>query len=74
MDPKYLNKLGANEYGKTKWNRLSDKEKQIKITTEMFKDINFDERLELTGFKSFMTNFLPLSIMHEFLMVFLLEG
>jgi hypothetical protein len=38
-------------------------------------DIRFDfTRFVDSGFKSFMTNYLPLSIMHEFLMVFLLEG
>ena len=38
-------------------------------------DIRFDfTRFVDSGFKSFMTNYLPLSIMHEFMMVFLLEG
>lgn len=52
LDDKYINKFGYNEYGKTRWNRLSDEEKKTKIT-KILKACNYNERMQLCGFTSF---------------------
>jgi hypothetical protein len=52
LDEKHLNKFGCNEYGKSKWNMMSQEAKQSKIG-ELFKDFNYEDRLDMTGFKQF---------------------
>jgi predicted GTPase len=60
LDEKHLNKFGANEYGKSKWNVMSYEEKQSRVS-ELFKDFNYDDRITMTGFKQFK------SVMQELL-------
>jgi hypothetical protein len=52
LDEKHLNKFGANEYGKSKWNAKSYEEKRSLIA-ELFKDFNYENRMEITGFNQF---------------------
>jgi len=52
LDEKHLNKFGANEYGKSKWNVMSQEEKQSRVA-ELFKDFDYDDRITMTGFKQF---------------------
>jgi len=52
LDEKHLNKFGANEYGKSKWNVMSQEDKQSRVA-ELFKDFNYDDRITMTGFKQF---------------------
>ena len=49
IEPKYVNKFGCNEYGKSRWNRLKDKDKKRKIK-ELMEGMDINETLELTGF------------------------
>ena len=60
LDEKHLNKFGANEYGKSKWNVMSQEDKQSRVA-ELFKDFNYDDRITMTGFKQFK------SVMQEIL-------
>jgi len=60
LDEKHLNKFGANEYGKSKWNVMSYEDKQSRVA-ELFKDFNYDDRITMTGFKQFK------SVMQEIL-------
>ena len=60
LDLKHLNKFGANEYGKSKWNVMSPNEKQARVS-ELFKDFNYEDRIAMTGFKRFK------SVMQEIL-------
>ena len=54
LDIKYLNKFGYNEYGKTRWNKLTEKKKRSKIR-ELLDDPDNDinETLTTTGFTGF---------------------
>ena len=52
LDEKHLNKFGANEYGKSKWNVMSQEDKQSRVA-ELFKDFDYDDRITMTGFKQF---------------------
>ena len=52
MDIKYLNKFGANEYGKKIWNKYSEKEKKVKVSN-IFKTFDYTERMEQCGFAKF---------------------
>ena len=52
LDNKYLNKFGSNEFGKNKWARLSDSDKKKEIV-KLFKKHNYDNVIELTGFRNF---------------------
>ena len=56
LDEKHLNKFGANEYGKSKWNKMSYEEKQSKVP-EIFKDIDnesgYKDRMKMTGYDQF---------------------
>lgn len=60
LDEKHLNKFGANEYGKSKWNMMSQEDKQSKVA-KLFKDFDYDDRITMTGFKQFK------SVMQEIL-------
>lgn len=50
LDEKHLNKFGANEYGKTRWNGLSEIKKQSQIS-KLFKKFDYDDRINMSGFK-----------------------
>ena len=52
LDIKYITKFGSNEFGKNKWNRLSDAEKHSNIKN-IFNTFNYEECIGLTGFKHF---------------------
>lgn len=56
LDEKHLNKFGANEYGKSKWNKMSYEEKQSKVP-ELFKSIDdesgYKDRMKMTGYDQF---------------------
>lgn len=56
LDIKYINKFGFNEYGKTRWNKLPENQKHIKINSLM-KNIDIDERMEINGFGNFKSIF-----------------
>lgn len=51
LDTKHLNKFGANEYGKTRWNILSEKKKKTQIV-KLFKKFDYNERIKMSGFQS----------------------
>lgn len=55
LDIKHINKFGYNEYGKSKWNSLSETVKATKIN-ELMKNIDMKETLQLTGFLTFANN------------------
>jgi hypothetical protein len=52
LDIKYINKFGQNEYGKTRWNRLSELAKK-KEMNKLLERINIEETLKITGFNGF---------------------
>ena len=52
LDIKYINKFGQNEYGKTRWNTLSESKKKEKMN-KLLEIINIDETLKITGFNGF---------------------
>ncbi|VVU95078.1 Dynamin family [seawater metagenome] len=52
LDIKHVNKFGYYEYGKSRWNKLSDQAKKEKIK-HLMKDIDIDDTLTLTGFNEF---------------------
>jgi predicted GTPase len=52
LDMKHLNKFGSNEYGKSKWNRLKEDEKQDAIK-EIFAKFDYENVIKLTGFSLF---------------------
>lgn len=56
LDEKHLNKFGANEYGKSKWNAMPYEDKQSRVA-ELFKDLEryYDDRITMTGFTQFKT-------------------
>lgn len=56
LDTKYSNKFGFNEYGKTKWNKYTEEQKQHRIK-KFFTDFDYDDLIESCGFKQF-TNIL----------------
>jgi len=49
IDPKHRNKFGINEYGKNKWNKMNETEKNAAFKARMNKD-NIAAVTELTGF------------------------
>jgi GTPase Era involved in 16S rRNA processing len=52
MDAKYITKFGSNEYGKSRWNRLSEPQKKKKII-ELFKKNDYKDNINLSGFGYF---------------------
>ena len=52
LDIKYINKFGSNEYGKTKWNKLDEMEKQ-KLVVTLFKEFEYNTCIEQCGFTTF---------------------
>ena len=55
LDMKYLNKFGQNEYGKKKWNRLKEEQKE-KLVKKLISEVDIKESLNLTGFNNFRNN------------------
>lgn len=56
LDIKHVNKFGMNEYGKSRWNRLSETERHKKIQALM-SDMNIAQTLQQTGFNRFSSIF-----------------
>jgi GTPase SAR1 family protein len=52
LNMKYINKFGYNEFGKSKWNVLSNEVKHAKIK-DMLKESDYDVRMQLSGFTNF---------------------
>jgi hypothetical protein len=52
LDAKYLNKFGANEYGKTRWNKLPEVKKKSQIK-KLFKEFDYKDRIGQCGFTCF---------------------
>lgn len=52
LEPKYLNKFGMNEFGKSKWNQMKkvDKKKSIK---KIMDSCEYSDRMKLSGFSTF---------------------
>lgn len=53
LDEKHMNKFGANEYGKSKWNALSAQDRQTKVA-KLFEDFDYNKRMAMTGFTEFI--------------------
>ena len=69
LDIKYINKFGYNEYGKTRWNRLTDTEKRKKIV-DLLKNHDYNDRMLLSGFQKFsliLKNWLSLANQYRLL-------
>ena len=54
LDIKYINKFGMNEYGRSRWMKLTDAKKKKKILS-LFKKNSYKNRIELSGFLEFKT-------------------
>ena len=52
LDIKHVNKFGMNEYGKSRWNRMTEIQRHDKIRTLMSK-IDITKTLQQTGFTEF---------------------
>ena len=52
LDMKYLNKFGYMEFGRTRWNKLSEEKKKLQIK-KLMSDWDMDSTLTITGFKGF---------------------
>ena len=52
LDMKYLNKFGYNEYGKTRWNKLTEP-KRRELINKLLVEIDMDETMNITGFNGF---------------------
>ena len=52
LDMKYVNKFGYNEYGKSRWNKLSEMDKRSKIS-KIIRECDVEETFKITGFKEF---------------------
>lgn len=52
LDIKHINKFGYNEYGRSRWNRLSDEKKELKVK-QLMEGIDTEETLTHTGFTNF---------------------
>lgn len=69
LDAKQLNKFGINEYGKAKWNKLSDDEKKNKII-ELLNHCDHNERMIMCGFDAFrqkLINIFSVNKQYEFI-------
>lgn len=70
LDIKHVNKFGYYEYGKSKWNRLSDEAKKAKIQ-QLMKDLDIDDTLNLCGFNQFrnkLSNYLKPQDQYNYLL------
>ena len=52
LDLKYLNKFGYMEFGRTRWNKLTEEKKKVQIK-KLMKDWDLDASLDITGFNGF---------------------
>ncbi len=52
LDLKYLNKFGYMEFGRTRWNKLSEDKKKAQIK-KLMRDWDLEASLEITGFNGF---------------------
>lgn len=52
LDLKYLNKFGYMEFGRTRWNKLSEEKKKAQIK-KLMRDWDLEASLEITGFNGF---------------------
>ena len=52
LDMKYLNKFGYMEYGRTRWNKLSEEKKKQQIK-KLMRDWDMESTLTITGFNGF---------------------
>ena len=52
LDIKHINKFGSNEYGKSRWNRLGEKDKK-KVIRKLMEDMDIKDTLKHTGFSGF---------------------
>jgi GTPase Era involved in 16S rRNA processing len=69
LDSKYITKFGSNEYGKSRWNRLSEPQKRKKIV-ELFKKNDYKDNINLSGFgyfKKFLGKTLSKSNQYQYL-------
>ncbi len=54
LDLKYLNKFGYMEFGRTRWNKLTEDKKKAQIK-KLMREWDLDASLEITGFNGFCT-------------------
>jgi len=76
LDLKHINKFGCNEYGRSRWNRLKDEQKKIKIK-ELMSKVDIEETLCHTGFTGFsglMKTYLSFTNQYTFLLNHLKYG
>lgn len=69
LDIKHINKFGYNEYGRSRWNRLTDNQKKSKIS-KLMQTMKIEETLKHTGFYGFsksLGNFLDSKNQYTFL-------
>lgn len=52
LDMKYLNKFGSMEFGRTRWNKLTDEKKKIQFK-KLMRDWDMESTLTITGFNGF---------------------
>ena len=52
LDMKYINKFGSMEYGRTRWNKLSEEKKKCQFK-KLLSDWDMETTLNLTGFNGF---------------------
>ena len=68
LDIKHINKFGSNEYGKSRWNRLGEKDKK-KVIRKLMNDMDIKDTLKHTGFNDFINlvnNYLNQKIYSDF--------
>jgi predicted GTPase len=54
LDMKYLNKFGYMEFGRTRWNKLSEEKKKAQIK-KLMSEWDMESTLHITGFNGFRT-------------------
>jgi len=81
LDPKHFNKFGYNEFGKSRWTRMSQRLKEKEIAKIIKNAGNYDSALRTSGFTEFMCtmshfldidgqyNFISNRIIHEMTML-----
>ena len=52
LDLKYLNKFGYMEFGRTRWNKLTEEKKKVQIK-KLMRDWDLEASLDITGFNGF---------------------
>ena len=56
MESKYFNKLGLNEFGKSKWNQIKSQNKAEEKIKSLMETIDINIALNITGFNNFKIN------------------